>query len=292
MADHQKYRKNAEALVDQVSLPFGAYRWSGVSGDFSGKGSGASMDFQDHRDYSPGDDPRHLNWQAYARSGNYVLKQYQEEVAPTVDLIMDLSSSMFVTEEKQQRSSELLYLLALCAQRSGAKAQVHLIGGEDYQIISLQDVYATRWQEFTTDDLKQSEKALVPDMSRIALRSGSMRIFISDLLFEADPNSLIRPLVRGNGVLFCFVPYTQSEVDPLWRGNYEFEDVESKQRYSQHINPGILDDYKTAYKKHFALWAENIQLSNSRLARIGADSPLAEALAEEAIPKRLLEYTA
>ncbi|MFN9663179.1 MAG: DUF58 domain-containing protein, partial [Akkermansiaceae bacterium] len=26
------------------------------------------MDFQDHRSYSPGDDPRHINWQAYART--------------------------------------------------------------------------------------------------------------------------------------------------------------------------------------------------------------------------------
>jgi len=43
MSDQQTYRTRAEAFASQVSLPFGSYRWSGLSGDFSGKGAGAIM---------------------------------------------------------------------------------------------------------------------------------------------------------------------------------------------------------------------------------------------------------
>ena len=49
---------------------------------FSGSGTGSSLDFQDHRAYSPGDDPRHINWQAYARTGSYTMKLFREEVRP------------------------------------------------------------------------------------------------------------------------------------------------------------------------------------------------------------------
>ena len=65
------------------------------------------MDFQDHRSYSPGDDPRHINWQAYARTGSYTLKLFREEIRPIVDLVLDVSPSMFFTPEKDKRSTEL-----------------------------------------------------------------------------------------------------------------------------------------------------------------------------------------
>ncbi|MEJ6642028.1 MAG: DUF58 domain-containing protein [Akkermansiaceae bacterium] len=39
---------------------------------------GSALYFQDHRAYSPGDDPRHINWQAYARTGQYTMKLYRE----------------------------------------------------------------------------------------------------------------------------------------------------------------------------------------------------------------------
>ena len=81
---------------ERVTLPLREHVWKGQSGEFVGAGTGSSMDFQDHRNYIPGDDPRHINWQAYARSGNYTMKQYREEVRPTIDLILDISPSMFL----------------------------------------------------------------------------------------------------------------------------------------------------------------------------------------------------
>jgi uncharacterized protein (DUF58 family) len=75
-----------------------------AAGEFTGSGSGASMDLQDHRAYSPGDDPRHINWQAYARTGQYSMKLFREEIRPVVDLILDASSSMFFSPEKASRT--------------------------------------------------------------------------------------------------------------------------------------------------------------------------------------------
>ena len=98
----------SSTCASRLRLPLRSKVWRGGSGDFSGAGTGSSMDFQDHRNYAPGDDPRHINWQAYARTGQYTMKLYREEVRPVVDLICDVSPSMFLDETKSARTAELL----------------------------------------------------------------------------------------------------------------------------------------------------------------------------------------
>ncbi|MEQ1842609.1 MAG: DUF58 domain-containing protein, partial [Verrucomicrobiales bacterium] len=56
----------ARAYAELFTLPLKDRNWRGSSGDYAGAGVGSSLDFQDHRSYVPGDDPRHINWQAYA----------------------------------------------------------------------------------------------------------------------------------------------------------------------------------------------------------------------------------
>ena len=79
-------------------LPLRQRVWRGGSGDFMGRGTGSSLDFQDHRAYAPGDDPRHINWQAYARTGQYSMKLFREEVRPLIDIVLDVSPSMYYPE--------------------------------------------------------------------------------------------------------------------------------------------------------------------------------------------------
>ena len=99
----------ARGWSGMFSLPLRQRTWKGGAGDHAGRGTGASMDFQDHRAYSPGDDPRHINWQAFARTGQYSMKLFREEVRPLVDVVVDVSASMFYPEEKAVRSVELFY---------------------------------------------------------------------------------------------------------------------------------------------------------------------------------------
>ena len=85
----------ARAYTSLFALPLKDRNWKGNPGDYAGSGAGSSLDFQDHRQYLPGDDPRHINWQAFGRTGDYTLKLYREEVRPIVEIILDVSGSMF-----------------------------------------------------------------------------------------------------------------------------------------------------------------------------------------------------
>src|SRR6187431_2387720 len=86
----------------------------GRAGERLGAGTGSSLEFQDYRPYAPGDDLRHVDWAAYARSELLAVRLYREEVAPRVDLVIDVSRSMAVTDLKLRAHGELSALLA-CA---------------------------------------------------------------------------------------------------------------------------------------------------------------------------------
>src|SRR4051812_9725171 len=59
-----------------------------------GARAGSSLEFRDHRGYEPGDDLRHVDWDAYARSDQLTVKLFREEVTPHLDVLVDGSKSM------------------------------------------------------------------------------------------------------------------------------------------------------------------------------------------------------
>lgn len=55
---------------------------------------GFSVEFTEYRQYSPGDDTRHLDWRLYARSDRYYLKKFEDETNLRCHLLVDQSRSM------------------------------------------------------------------------------------------------------------------------------------------------------------------------------------------------------
>lgn len=55
---------------------------------------GASVEFVEHREYSPGDEIRHIDWRAYGKTGRYYVKEFEDETNLRAHLLMDASGSM------------------------------------------------------------------------------------------------------------------------------------------------------------------------------------------------------
>ncbi|MCX5748192.1 MAG: DUF58 domain-containing protein [Proteobacteria bacterium] len=55
---------------------------------------GASIEFAEHKEYSPGDELRHVDWKAYAKQDRYYVKQFEHESQLTIYLVLDASASM------------------------------------------------------------------------------------------------------------------------------------------------------------------------------------------------------
>lgn len=65
-----------------------------VSGVHRSPLHGFSIEFAEHREYSPGDDLRYLDWKVFGRTDKYYLKQFEEETNLVCHLLLDTSESM------------------------------------------------------------------------------------------------------------------------------------------------------------------------------------------------------
>ena len=68
-----------------------------LTGKHTSPDKGISVEFAEHRPYTPGDDPRTLDWRVIARSDRNVVRQYIEETNLRATLAVDVSGSMAYT---------------------------------------------------------------------------------------------------------------------------------------------------------------------------------------------------
>ncbi len=265
--------------AQHLRLPFRSQVWQGRTGSWFGAGAGSSIDFQDHRPYYPGDDPRHIDWQAYARTEHYIMKLYREEVNPRVDVVLDVSQSMFFEDTKRTRTLELLYFVLESARQCGASIHSVLIDGNTRHELPAEWLLTYRLPASvgvaTSND--------PPDISTVAWRYGSLRVVISDLLFPTQPEPWLAALGirKGRGLLLA--PFCLAEMDPEWSGNITFIDCETTAQRKQQVDPEFLEHYKSSYARHFAMWHEACVKYGFLFARIPSQGGFYEALQSDAV---------
>lgn len=95
-----------------------------LAGEYQSVFKGRGMEFDEVREYQPGDDVRLIDWNVTARSGHPFVKRYVEERELTVLLAVDISASGSfgsVRKRKSEVAAELCSLLAFSAIRNNDK---------------------------------------------------------------------------------------------------------------------------------------------------------------------------
>jgi uncharacterized protein (DUF58 family) len=288
--DMRAAQGRALVAAARFRLPFRTLSWRGSSGGFAGTGTGSSLDFHDHRSYLPGDDPRHINWQAFARTGSYTMKLFREEVRPLVDVVIDASASMWFDRAKALRSAELLYLLVEGAVAVGAAVSVRAVSGPTGMQLSPDEISSHRWFPRVVE-LAENHLQPVPEWHRLPLRTGAIRAVVSDLLFSEDPDLMLGQISRLRGATVLLAPFSAAEAHPDWSGNYDFIDAESGQIHPLRVGPAEHRRYLEAYAAHVAAWKSAAIRHRIPMARVPAEIELAPALHLEAIPFGVFETT-
>lgn len=240
----------------RLALP--AAPLSGRAGERLGRAAGSSLEFMDYRDYQPGDDLRHVDWKSYARTDQLKVRLYREEVAPAVDLVVDVSASLAVTPAKERALRDLAEAIAFWAARAGGTPRRLAAGGLGFADAEVVPLSGT------------ASGALVP---REPLRPRGLRVVLSDFLFEADPAPELRRLQAGAAELIAIQVLDPWEADPTDRGALALLDAESWARAEL-----VLDDAAVAeYRQRLARLSEGVERTvragGGRFARVLAADP-------------------
>jgi uncharacterized protein (DUF58 family) len=100
-------------------------------GGYASAFRGAGMEFEESRPYVPGDDLRHLDWSATARSGEPWLKRFREERDQILLLLLDVSASMAFgsgARSKAEHAAHAAALLAAAASAAGDRVGLVAFG--------------------------------------------------------------------------------------------------------------------------------------------------------------------
>ena len=94
------------------------------AGDYHSVFKGRGMNFEDVREYQPGDEIRAIDWNVTARLGTAYVKKFTEERELTVILVVDVSASGnfgSTAQSKRELAAEVACLLAFSAIRNNDK---------------------------------------------------------------------------------------------------------------------------------------------------------------------------
>lgn len=218
---------------------------------------GNSVEFRQHREYTAGDDLRHVDWKVWAKQDRLYVKQYEEDSNLRAAMLVDVSASMRYGSGPMTKRDyaatiavSLAYLLLSQQDATGCLAFDE----------SVRDAVPQRTQRTHLDaiirTLETSRPRKKTDISQIlkhalgAYPKRGMMVLISDLLVDAD--SLIDGLqmlkTRGHDVIVFHV-MDDDELDFPFKGPTRFEGLESLEHIT--CNPRALrDDYLKALNQH------------------------------------------
>ena len=249
---HNRQIEAAEraALRYALSVP----RRTAPVGSRLGGGSGSSLEFQEHREYQPGDDLRLLDWSAYARSDRLIVKVFREEVQPHADLLLDGSRSMALAgSAKAAATAGLTAFLARAAAQAGLTTSVWLAADGCRRL-------ATGDGGEQLADLEFSHRgSLCSSLDRVPprWRPRGIRLLLSDLLWDDEPRAVLARLARGSAALWVVQLLASDDVDPAGgsRGGFgRLEDVETADLRDLLLDAAAIERYRRAFAAHRESW--------------------------------------
>jgi uncharacterized protein (DUF58 family) len=124
MADEKKSAKAMRSGMRELEIRTRRMVDDSMAGAYHSVFKGRGMDFDEVREYSPGDEVRTIDWNVTARAGRAFVKKFTEERELTIFLVVDISASgNFGSGElaKRDLAAEVASVLAFSAIRNSDK---------------------------------------------------------------------------------------------------------------------------------------------------------------------------
>jgi len=220
-----------------------------MKGERKSKRRGASVEFADHRQYSVGDDLRHIDWNVYGRLDRLFLKLFLEEEDLHFYTLLDTSLSMDFGEPTKlhygkQVAAALAFIglvnhdrVMLDTFSSGLDAGMNSVRGRSqmYRIVG----YLDKLGASGASDLTAAAKAFA-----IKHAGKGVVVIISDFLDKRGYEPALRYLLARNMDIYVIHVLSREEVEPEIVGDLRLVDAEDDDVAEITVSAPLLKRYK------------------------------------------------
>jgi uncharacterized protein (DUF58 family) len=196
--------------------------------------AGFAVEFAGHREYVPGDDPKHVDWRVYYTREKYFVKQYELETNFVCHLVLDVSASMRYGDGRAQKvlyAAQMAMALGYSIIRQSDKVSLFTFDDRVRGFVSPSNSLAQVVQMTEhLDEIEPVEKTALPQcLSDIAGRLGRREIVMifSDFFTEIEPLEPVLQRLRYNRhevVLFQVMHHDELAFD--FDGMIKFQGLE------------------------------------------------------------------
>ncbi|MEI7728692.1 MAG: DUF58 domain-containing protein [Verrucomicrobiota bacterium] len=274
--------------VHQVEVAVNRLANDTMVGAYLSSFKGRGMDFEDLRDYAPGDDVRHIDWNVTHRLGRPFVKRYREEREFSLILLVDVSASGefgSANRSKRRLATEVAGTLAFAAARCGDKVGLLLFTNEVELFLP-----PAKGRSHLLRVLREmlffqpAHRGTNPTGALRAmlhwLTHRSMAILVSDCLCPLD-HELTQALGQANARhdLVCLHLYDPCEIALPEVGIARFEDAETGEILEVNLaRTDIREQYANSNSQRLAALDLALQREGVDTLRLATDRPFATML--------------
>ena len=265
-----------------------------LKGERRSKRRGQSVEFADHRQYSSGDDLRHIDWNIFGRLDRLFIKLFLEEEDLSLHVVLDASGSAdcgtpskFLLMQKLALAmgyiglANLHRLSVTCIGGLGAPPADNPDGPREPQLIqSLRDLRGRR----RLQDLSRFLLTLEPGgpspfteaCKRIAVtrRGKGVMLIISDYLLKEGYEDGLR-LMLGQGYdVYAIQVLSPQEIEPTLGGDLRLKDCEDGDLAEMTITAPLLKKYKATLQAYCNRFREFCNSRGITPMTVPSDTPV------------------
>ncbi len=259
-----------------------------MAGQYKSVFRGTGMEFEEVREYSPGDDVKNIDWKVSARMGRPYIKRYREERELVVNLLIDMSASgNFGTTEslKRETAAETAAILAFNAIRNNDNVGAILFTDTVEKYIPPKKGAAHVWRlireifTFAPQRRRTDIREAVAWLGRVS-RKKSVAFLISDFL-DRDYLRELRTVSRKHELIGVLLSDPREFTLPE-AGILNIEDFETGER--------LLLDASDARTRQWFAEKKIAEYRNTVKALRSADMDCVEINTQDSVADALMQY--
>ncbi|MER2262290.1 MAG: DUF58 domain-containing protein [Psychrobacillus sp.] len=241
---------------------------------------GASLDFSDFREYTPGDDVRQIDWNVYARTDKYFIKRFLDEQEMRVHILLDSSKSMG-EKVKWDFARQLAASLGILVLQRDDRLTFSTVSKERVPPFRRKGaVYRKAFTQVITD---LNEPSMVDSFAKNAVsflpKDSTVLFLITDCLEDIEHlKTLIQKLPRFAGDIRLLQIVTNDELTPIFSGDVQLEDVETTQQLNISMSSRVIDSYHQERMLHQLALEKLCSKFGIKLIQVNADNGISHVL--------------
>ncbi len=273
----------AKRVLEQLHLIVRPQATAIGQGAHRSKSKAVGLEFADHRLYAPGDDIRKIDWKAFARNRQLLVKTFEEERDIYIYLLLDVSPSMMRgAPPKLDVAKSLAAAFTYLGMKAFDRVRILPFGsGLGSEHAPARHRIGFPRIEGELEELEPEGVTNFAETTKIFAgrypRHGLV-VVLSDLMEASDWNESFRSLASMGHELWVVRVACKEDERPDFRGELELHDAERGETVHIRVSKSLLESYRREVRAHIDRCHEACRAAGGRFVEADVERPVEELL--------------